>query len=89
MRPQGSAVKAVVRYRRPGPECWDAVVTAVQDRRILADEACVRTLAAALARIGASAGGPAPAPVAAPELLPAAGRGVLERCPVPRTARTR
>ncbi|MFB7056378.1 hypothetical protein ACFCXT_25055 [Streptomyces vinaceus] len=24
----GSAVKAVVRYRRPGPECWDAVVTA-------------------------------------------------------------
>ncbi|WP_030291613.1 hypothetical protein [Streptomyces katrae] len=31
MRSTGSAVKAVVRYRRPGPECWDAVVTAACD----------------------------------------------------------
>ncbi|MER6779783.1 MULTISPECIES: hypothetical protein [unclassified Streptomyces] len=29
MRTPGSAVKAVYRYRRPGPECWDAAVTAV------------------------------------------------------------
>ncbi|MEV6581704.1 hypothetical protein AB0M92_26480 [Streptomyces sp. NPDC051582] len=29
MRTPGSAVKAVYRYRRPGPDCWDAVVTAV------------------------------------------------------------
>lgn len=31
MRTPGSAVKAVYRYRRPDPECWDAVVTAVCD----------------------------------------------------------
>ncbi|MFK0222595.1 hypothetical protein ACIQWN_30940 [Streptomyces vinaceus] len=29
MRTAGSAVKAVYRYRRPDPECWEAVVAAV------------------------------------------------------------
>ncbi|WP_327131812.1 hypothetical protein OG311_12165 [Streptomyces sp. NBC_01343] len=28
MRSTGSAVKAVVRYRRPDPECWEVVVRA-------------------------------------------------------------
>ncbi|MET9961437.1 hypothetical protein ABZ128_20675 [Streptomyces sp. NPDC006326] len=31
MRTLGSAVKAVVRYRRPDPRCWEVVVTAVCD----------------------------------------------------------
>ncbi|MFD7085759.1 hypothetical protein [Streptomyces sp. NPDC059918] len=51
--------------------------------RIMADEAYVRTLTEALERIGASADGPAPEP------LPAARRGVLERWLGPRAARTR
>ncbi|MFE2877206.1 hypothetical protein ACFXG6_22170 [Streptomyces roseus] len=53
--------------------------------RILADEAYVRTLTEALEQIGASTAGPAPAP----EPAPAARRGVPQRWPGPRAARTR
>ncbi|MEV0990553.1 hypothetical protein [Streptomyces sp. NPDC049949] len=59
--------------------------------RILADEAYVRTLTEALARIGAGADGPAaaPEPGPAPEPSPGPRRGVLARWPGPRGARTR
>ncbi|ROQ98321.1 hypothetical protein EDE04_4856 [Streptomyces sp. 2132.2] len=54
MRTAGSAVKAVVRYRRPGPECWDAVVTAVcEETRHSWDAA--RALAQAGAAVSAHA----------------------------------
>ncbi|KPI02142.1 hypothetical protein OV450_4733 [Actinobacteria bacterium OV450] len=52
--------------------------------RILADEAYVRTLTEAMARMGASADGPVPVPVA----VPGARRGLVERWLGPRGART-